>query len=152
PFTQRDQDNRRRQASDFNRRHAARTLRPLQAGERVWVQDVNSPAIILGPAQRPHSYVVETPTGVLQRNRKHLVPTTGQPGENTASPPATPAAAQTETTTPSRPADEPSRSEADQAAQDQPQHSTSSTEKPRGSTPRVSRFGRRIHRPKRLDR
>ncbi|KAL1446646.1 hypothetical protein MTO96_044509 [Rhipicephalus appendiculatus] len=80
PFTQRDQDNRRRQASDFNRRHADRTLRPLQAGERVWVQDVNSPAIILGPAQRPRSYVVETPTGVLQRNRKHLVPTTGQPG------------------------------------------------------------------------
>ncbi|XP_037528756.1 uncharacterized protein K02A2.6-like [Rhipicephalus sanguineus] len=90
-ITQRDQDNRRRQASDFNRRHAVHTLRPLQAGEQVWVRDANSPATVLGPAQRPRSYVVETPTGVLQRNRMHLVPTTGTP---TANPPGTPVADQ----------------------------------------------------------
>lgn len=42
PFTQHDQDKWRRQESDFNRWHAAHTLRALQAGERVWVQDVNA--------------------------------------------------------------------------------------------------------------
>ncbi|XP_037555523.1 uncharacterized protein K02A2.6-like [Dermacentor silvarum] len=93
PFTRRDQDNWRRQASDFNRRHAAQELRPLQAGEQVWVRNVNSPAIVMVPAQRLCSYVVETPTGVLQRNRMHLVPTTGRPAEDTTSTPGTPAAA-----------------------------------------------------------
>ncbi|XP_037568402.1 uncharacterized protein K02A2.6-like [Dermacentor silvarum] len=53
PFTRRDQDNRRRQASDFNRRHAAHELRPVQAGKQVSVRDVNSPAIVMGLAQRP---------------------------------------------------------------------------------------------------
>ncbi|XP_037573060.1 uncharacterized protein K02A2.6-like [Dermacentor silvarum] len=50
PFTRRDQDNRRRQASTFNRRHAARSSRPLQVGEQVWVRDVNRPAIISSTA------------------------------------------------------------------------------------------------------
>ncbi|XP_037515258.1 uncharacterized protein K02A2.6-like [Rhipicephalus sanguineus] len=95
-ISQRDQDNRKRQASDFNRRHAAHTLWPLQAGERVWGQDVNSPATVLGPAQRPRFYVVKTPMGVLQRNRMHPVPTTGTP---TANPPGTPVADQPEATT-----------------------------------------------------
>ncbi|XP_037576781.1 uncharacterized protein LOC119459002 [Dermacentor silvarum] len=72
PFTQRDQDNRKRQASNFNRRHAVRALRPLQAGERIWVREVNSHAIVMGPAQRPCSYLVEIPTGVLQRHRMHM--------------------------------------------------------------------------------
>ncbi|KAL1483709.1 hypothetical protein MTO96_033013 [Rhipicephalus appendiculatus] len=143
-ITQRDQGNRRRQASDFNRRHAAHTFGRLQAGERVWVQDVNSPATVSGPAQPPRSYVVETPTGVLQRNPIHLGPTTRTP---TANPPGTPVADQPETTTPG----------ADQAAQDQetasPRESTSTTGEPHcsTSTPRASMYGRRIRRPKRLD-
>lgn len=39
----------------------------------VWVTDANCQARVLSPAQRPRSYVVETPGGVLQRNRRHLV-------------------------------------------------------------------------------
>ncbi|XP_037576677.1 uncharacterized protein LOC119458889 [Dermacentor silvarum] len=149
PFTRRDQDNRRRQASNFNRRHAAHALRPLQAGEQVWVRDANSPAIVIGPPQRPRSYAVETPTGVLQRNRMHLVPMTGCPAEGTTSPPGTPSAAQT-TMSPTTPG-------ADPAAQDQgtasPRESTSTADASRGSTstPRVSKLGRKIRRPRRLD-
>lgn len=40
----------------------------------MWVTDVQCGAKVLSEAQRPRSYVVETPRGVLQRNRKHLVP------------------------------------------------------------------------------
>ncbi|KAH6923523.1 hypothetical protein HPB50_002145 [Hyalomma asiaticum] len=29
---------------------------------------------VLGPAQRPRSYTVETPSGIVQQNRGHLVP------------------------------------------------------------------------------
>lgn len=70
---QRDRANRQRQAKDFNRRHAARELRLLQPGEHVWVRDIKSPAVVLSLAQRPRSYVAETPKGVVQRNRSHLV-------------------------------------------------------------------------------
>ncbi|XP_037576766.1 uncharacterized protein LOC119458988 [Dermacentor silvarum] len=149
PITRRVQDKRRPQASNFNRRHAVCALRPLQAGERVWVQDVNSPAIVVGPAKRPRSYVVKSATGVLQCHRMHLVPTTEGSAECTTSPPRTPAAAQTamSTTTPG----------SDRTAQNQrtasPRESTSTAEAPRGSTstPYVSKFGRKIPTPRRLD-
>ncbi|KAM7293291.1 uncharacterized protein ISCGN_026421 [Ixodes scapularis] len=73
-FLNKDKADKRRQATDFNRRHAAKELRPLATGEDVWVTDVQCGAKVLSEAQRPRSYVVETPRGVLQRNRKHLVP------------------------------------------------------------------------------
>ncbi|KAH6932988.1 hypothetical protein HPB50_011244 [Hyalomma asiaticum] len=49
-------------------------LRPLKAGEWVWVPDVNSPMTILGPAQRLHSYVAETPTDVPSATRYLRMP------------------------------------------------------------------------------
>lgn len=78
-FKKKDGEARRRQRNDFNRRHAARQLRPLSVGEDVWVQDVRCRATVLSPAKRPRSYVVETETGVLQRNRRHLVPFDASP-------------------------------------------------------------------------
>ncbi|KAL1476085.1 hypothetical protein MTO96_036780 [Rhipicephalus appendiculatus] len=75
----------------------------------------------------------------------NLVPRTGTP---TANPPGTPVAAKPETTT---------TLGADQAAQDQrtasPRESTFTTVEPErsASTPRVSRYGRRIRSPKRLN-
>lgn len=72
-----DKANRTKQSQDFNRRHAAHQLRPLADGEDVWVQDMSCAAKVLSPARRPRSYVVETPTGIIQRNRRHLVPFNG---------------------------------------------------------------------------
>ncbi|KAL3226148.1 hypothetical protein MRX96_049057 [Rhipicephalus microplus] len=41
----------------------------------VWVRPDQVKATVLSPARRPRSYVVETEQGgVLQRNRRHLVP------------------------------------------------------------------------------
>ncbi|CAN8013948.1 unnamed protein product, partial [Ixodes persulcatus] len=68
-FHQRDSSAQRRQAQDYNKRHAARPLRPLSPGEEVWLADVPGAARVLGPARRPRSYVVQTPTGILERNR-----------------------------------------------------------------------------------
>ncbi|XP_064468573.1 uncharacterized protein K02A2.6-like [Ornithodoros turicata] len=73
-FDKNDRRAKQRQASDFNRRHGVVQLRPLTPGERVWVQDAECTATVLSPARRPRSYVVETTTGLLERNRKHLVP------------------------------------------------------------------------------
>lgn len=73
-FLERDRQDKRRQTADYNRRHAAKELRGLAAGDEVWVKDARCSATVLSRAQRPRSYIVETPQGVLQRNRKHLVP------------------------------------------------------------------------------
>ncbi|KAM7306732.1 uncharacterized protein ISCGN_010400 [Ixodes scapularis] len=73
-FFNKDKADKRRQATNFNRRRAAKELRPLTTREDVWVTDVQCGAKVLSEAQRPRSYVVETPRGVLQRNRKHLEP------------------------------------------------------------------------------
>ncbi|KAL3183333.1 hypothetical protein MRX96_000308 [Rhipicephalus microplus] len=41
----------------------------------AWVRPDQVKATVLSPARRPRSYVVETEQGgVLQRNRRHLVP------------------------------------------------------------------------------
>ncbi|KAL1424317.1 hypothetical protein MTO96_020309 [Rhipicephalus appendiculatus] len=69
-----DEEMRRRQKKDFDRRHAATVLPPLEPGDTVWVRDIKETACVLSPASKPRSYVVETPTAVLVRNRVHLVP------------------------------------------------------------------------------
>ncbi|XP_037502968.1 uncharacterized protein LOC119377674 [Rhipicephalus sanguineus] len=81
-----DRAARKKQARNFNRHHAVRELRPLMPGDDVWVQDIPCVAKVLSPAQRPRSYIVETSSGVIQRNRKHLVPFDPTSGESTSSP------------------------------------------------------------------
>ncbi|KAL1416413.1 hypothetical protein MTO96_027976 [Rhipicephalus appendiculatus] len=65
---------RRRQKKDFDRRHAATVLPPLEPGDTVWVRDIKETTCVLSPDSKPRSYVVETPTAVLVRNRVHVVP------------------------------------------------------------------------------
>ncbi|XP_075726348.1 uncharacterized protein LOC142768278 [Rhipicephalus microplus] len=64
-----------KQAADFNRHHRAQDLSSLRLGQCVWVRPDQVKATVLSPARLPRSYVVETEQGgVLQRNRRHLVP------------------------------------------------------------------------------
>lgn len=72
-FKKRDAAYKAQQVQAFTSRHSASLLPPLTAGDRVWVRDLHCPATQLSPTQRPRSYVVETPRGVVQRNRRHLV-------------------------------------------------------------------------------
>ncbi|KAH6929314.1 hypothetical protein HPB50_026515 [Hyalomma asiaticum] len=66
----------RKEAYNFDRHDAVRELRPLVSGDDVWVQDIICVAKVLSPAEKPSSYIVEKPSGVIQRNRSHLVPLT----------------------------------------------------------------------------
>lgn len=68
-----DQKVRRQQCRYYNRRHRARRLPELEAGDPVWVTDMQSKATVLAPAPKPRSYVVRTDDGVdLRRNRRML--------------------------------------------------------------------------------
>ena len=52
---------------------------------QVWVTTESEPVLgrVISPASRPRSYVVETPTGQVERNRSQL---TVVPGENLGNP------------------------------------------------------------------
>ena len=63
------------QSRHFNLRHRAHTLPQLQPGEHVWIQDTKEKGTVLAHAETPRSYLVDTPRGILRRNRSHLVPT-----------------------------------------------------------------------------
>ncbi len=64
----------RRQTQDYNRRHRTSTLPDLSPGERVWLPDSSSPAVVVEKSRHPRSYVVETNQSLLRRNRRHLIP------------------------------------------------------------------------------
>ena len=64
-----------KQQSTFNSRHKAIPLTPLEPGTEVHhVKDLKRPGIVVKPAETPRSYVVETPTSTVRRNRAHLIP------------------------------------------------------------------------------
>ncbi|KAH6926062.1 hypothetical protein HPB50_013589 [Hyalomma asiaticum] len=54
---------------DYNRRLCTRPQSILQPGQNVWVTDSRCTPRVMRRGQRPGCYVVETPNGVIQRNR-----------------------------------------------------------------------------------
>ena len=64
---------------NFNRRHQAKELPPLQKGEHVWVRDQHRRGQVLTNTPHPRSYLVKTDKDILRRNRSALVQTTESP-------------------------------------------------------------------------
>ena len=63
---------RERQRRNFNSRHRAKDLQPLEKGEKVWIRDNDEQAVVTNTL--PHrSYLVETPHGTYRRNRRDLI-------------------------------------------------------------------------------
>lgn len=75
-FREKDKEWKDKQKSDYDKRHRVKTLPPLPDDQSVWIhtQDRQCAGRVLHPAAAPRSYIVETPTGRLRRNRSHLVP------------------------------------------------------------------------------
>ena len=92
---------RNRQKRNFDTRHRAKNLKPLQSGENVWIPDNNSHGIVV-EMRNPRSYVVSTSEGgMLRRNRRHLVPVPLQDNSSSESPPCPTVAHQEEPSSPS---------------------------------------------------
>ena len=66
---------RAKQQQQFNSRHRAKDLTPLQPGDNVWVRDQDRYGTVVERAPQPRSYLVQTPKGVIRRNRSALVTT-----------------------------------------------------------------------------
>ena len=106
---------RAKQQQQFNSRHRAKDLTPLQPGDNVWVRDQDRYGTVVERAPQPRSYLVQTPKGVIRLNRSALVttetpqqiqrddptPTSTIPDE-AENPPATPSQSTTSPSSPSR--------------------------------------------------
>uniref|UniRef100_A0A3B4F9Q1 Integrase catalytic domain-containing protein n=1 Tax=Pundamilia nyererei TaxID=303518 RepID=A0A3B4F9Q1_9CICH len=67
----------------FDNRHRAQDLTGLHPGDQVWITDMKTNGTISGRADTPRSYLVETPRGLLRRNRSHLIKLKGTKTEPT---------------------------------------------------------------------
>ncbi|GLV52736.1 hypothetical protein CBL_21002 [Carabus blaptoides fortunei] len=69
-----EEQRRRKQKSQYDKRHRAKELDELQVGDGVWIIDLRRAGVIRNKAKRPRSYVIETDKKMVTRNRFHLVP------------------------------------------------------------------------------
>ena len=61
-----------RERRNFNSRHRAKDLQPLERGEKVWIRDNEEQAVVTD-ALPNRSYLVLTPHGAYRRNRRDLI-------------------------------------------------------------------------------
>ena len=66
---------RAKQQQQYNSRHRAKDLTPLQPGDNIWVRDQDCYGTVVEQAPQPRSYLVQTPKGVIRQNRSALVTT-----------------------------------------------------------------------------
>ena len=69
----REKEIKRKQKSNFDRRHRARDLSPALQGDLVWIPGRNERGTV-GDQVGPRSYRVGTPTGEFRRNRRDILP------------------------------------------------------------------------------
>ena len=69
----REKEIKRKQKSNFDRRHRARDVSPALQGDLVWIPDRNESGTVRDQVG-PRSHRVETPTGEFRRNRRDIIP------------------------------------------------------------------------------
>ena len=86
-FRRLDTNYRQVQKENYDRRHGVKTLLSLPENTTVWVdnQGHQVPGRILRTAGTPQSYIVEAPSGELQRNWAHIRVRTDMQGTTEAS-------------------------------------------------------------------
>lgn len=73
-FREQDKALKEKQKENFDSRHRAKELPLIPDDTKVWIMSEEKPVQgrVVSPADRPRSYVVETPTGQVERNRSQL--------------------------------------------------------------------------------
>jgi hypothetical protein len=73
-FKRADVQHKEKAKEDFDRKHRVCDLPELPDNQDVWVSSPHGPVpgTVVSPARTPRSYVVETGTGQIRRNRSHL--------------------------------------------------------------------------------
>ena len=63
----------KRQKNNHDSHHRTKTLQPPEPDCDVWIPDRKKTGTIIEKAETPPSYVVETPSTIIRRNRRHLI-------------------------------------------------------------------------------
>ena len=89
-FRQKDEREKQKQKADFDSRHGTRALPEIPDNTAVWIasdSNCRSPGRVTTSAETPRSYLVDTPSGQVRRNRSHLIvqpqPEDATPGQST---------------------------------------------------------------------
>jgi hypothetical protein len=92
-FRSLNQKFKQKQKRDFDKRHRAHSLEDIPEDTRVWITSEGDhvEGRVVSPANSPRSYVVDTPTGVVRRNRQHLnvAPEKSEDSESESNKPST---------------------------------------------------------------
>ena len=83
-FEKADKAYKLKQQVQFNRRHRTRPLSIFNKDTSVWVRTGKKqvPGTIVSKSHMPRSYAVQTSSGIVRRNRFHLVPRLRDPMQN----------------------------------------------------------------------
>ncbi|GFO30891.1 Pol polyprotein [Plakobranchus ocellatus] len=131
---------REQQRSGYNKRHSAKQASELQPGDYVFTKDLKRQGSVLTRHQNPRSYIICTDQGTIRRNRSHLVAT---PASSSS-----PALVSTQVREQSFPGHHVFTPRTPHSPRPSP---TAVSEGNSETQPRVSRSGRPINPPKRLD-
>ncbi|KAJ8356744.1 hypothetical protein SKAU_G00195380 [Synaphobranchus kaupii] len=71
-FRQSEKRTKENQQRNYNRRHRALPLPPLQAGQNVWLPREKIQGTLMQPATTPRSYIIQTDEGQVRRNHTHM--------------------------------------------------------------------------------
>ena len=84
-FRKQNQKFKDRQKRDFDKRHRVKESDAIPSDSPGWITSEGGrmEGTVVSPANSPRSYLVETPSGTVRRNRVHLNVAPSQPSENT---------------------------------------------------------------------
>ena len=73
-FEEKDREYKQQQKEQYDSHHRVRPLTPLPNDTDVWVnvQGRNVPGTVNSSHSSPRSYIINTPTGQVRRNRSHI--------------------------------------------------------------------------------
>ena len=73
-FKAKDKEYKEKQKENFDSRHRVKDLPSIPNDTEVWITTESEPQSgkVISPADRPRSYIVETPSGQVERNRSQL--------------------------------------------------------------------------------
>ncbi len=63
---------RSKQKNNYDNRHSAKKLKPLPSGAVVYITDMDCTGRVIKPSKKPRSYLIDTPTSVVRRNRVQI--------------------------------------------------------------------------------
>ncbi len=67
-----EEKSRNNQKENYDKRHGVVQQQDLKIGDTVWITDMRTWGRVVEKAPTPRSYIVETPSGSVRRNRFHL--------------------------------------------------------------------------------